>query len=321
MAKAKNILISFIGTNDAGELKGKTDGAILTALTNQKFDETILFWTKSSNSDIDYLKIADYLKSEIKKRRLAKKVTTLEFPVKSVTDHNQIYIQLKNISDALPKENSHTYTAAISSGTPAMQVCWILLAESGDFSEINKLNLVQVNDPKFGKSENIPVKIDTALPKIIRLKEEMDNLKKDLIPSARITINWPGLTIGDITIPLSPVELSYYMYFAERVLGGLGDEKFFGLTTPNYFLNRILELHAELFPGLESNRQELENIKKKNYGLSISTFRGNISKVNRKIKKAINNESITASFEIASTGGRGYKFYGIKATKEKLKIE
>lgn len=47
----------------------------------------------------------------------------------------------------------------------------------------------------------------------------------------------------------------------------------------------------------------------------------NISKVNRKIKEVINNKKITASFEIESTGGRGYKFYGIKATKKKLNIE
>lgn len=38
-----NILLSFIGTNDAGKLIDKNDGAILTALSNEKFDEVILF--------------------------------------------------------------------------------------------------------------------------------------------------------------------------------------------------------------------------------------------------------------------------------------
>ena len=81
-----------------------------------------------------------------------------------------------------------------------MQVCWILLAESGDFSELNSLRLIQVKDPKFGKSENLLVKIDTSLPRILRLKEEVKTLKKDLIPSAIITITKPGLKIDETDI-------------------------------------------------------------------------------------------------------------------------
>ena len=319
MNKVKNILISFVGTNDSGKLAGKSDGAVLTALTNQKFDEAILLWTKTNTKEIDYGKVAGYLRDEIKKRKLTKKTTLSELPIKNVTDHNQIYLALKNFTDSLPKEYI-IYTAAISSGTPAMQVCWILLAESGDFSETSKLNLVQVRDPKFGKSENLPVKIDTALPRIVRLKEEVDNLKKDLIPSADITFEKPGLKIGNTQIPLSPIELCYYIYFVERVISGFGEEKFSGLTAPDHFLERIIQLHEDLYPALDSNRMDLINLKKKGIGLSISTFRGNISKMNKKIRKAVNNESISSNYEVSATGGRGYKFYGIRADKDKLVI-
>ncbi|MBK6915232.1 MAG: hypothetical protein IPH11_16795 [Ignavibacteriales bacterium] len=320
MKKQKNILLSFVGTNDAGKLKGLNDGAILSALANQKFDEVILLWNKSSVKEYNYLAISNYIKDEITERKLAKRTDIFELPIKDVTDHNQIYLTLKEFTDKLDKSEDLRYTAVISSGTPAMQVCWILLSESGDFSLSSKLNLIKVKDPKFGKSENIPVKIDTALPKIIRLKEEVENLKKDLIPGAAITIAKPGLKIGEIEIILSPMELTYYKYFVERIIAGKGDEKFSGFNTSNSFLERIIEIHEELFPDLDSNRIELISILKKNIGLSIYTFRGNISKLNKKIKNTLQNNTIANTFEISSEGGRGAKFYGIKAPKDKLII-
>lgn len=320
MKKQKKILLSFVGMNDAGKLRGLIDGAILSALTNQKFDEVILLWNKSGNKEINYLSISNYIKDEVKKRNLAKHTEIVELPIKDVTDHNQIYLALKGFTDKLDTREDCNYTAAISSGTPAMQVCWILLSESGDFSDTNKLNLIKVKDPKFGKSENIPVKIDTALPKIIRLKNEVESLKKDLIPFATITIKKPGLRIGDANIILSPMELTYYKYFAERIIAGKGDEKFSGFNTSNSFLDRIIEIHEEFFPDLDSNRMELTSIRKKDIGLSIYTFRGNVSKLNKKIKNTLQNDTISNTFEISSEGGRGAKFYGIKAPKDKLII-
>lgn len=318
--KKKTILISFVGTNDAGKLKNPSDGAILTALTNEKFDEVILLWNKSGRKEIDFLAISDYLKNEIKKRKLAKRIEIVELPIKDVTDHNQIYLALKEFTDKLEKTEDRHYTAAISSGTPAMQVCWILLTESADFSEASSLRLIQVKDPKFAKSENALVKIDTTLPKIIRLKEEVEILKKDLIPAATITITKPGLKIGDIEIILSPMELTYYKYFAERVIAEKGDEKFSGFNTSNAFLDRVIEIHKELFPDLDSNRMELTSIRKKDIGLSIYTFRGNLSKLNKKIRDTLNNNTISETFEIKGEGGRGHLFYEIRAPKDKLVI-
>src|SRR5690606_27210426 len=118
-------------------------------------------WNYSDSKEYDYEVISSYLKNEVKKRNLAKKVEIVKLPIKDVTDHNHIYSILKEFSDRLDKTERNKYTAAISSGTPAMQVCWILLSESGDFSDTNRLRLIKVKDPKFGKSENITVKIDT----------------------------------------------------------------------------------------------------------------------------------------------------------------
>ena len=318
--KKKTILLSFVGTNDAGKFKGPSDGAILTALTNEKFDEVILLWNKSGSKEIDFLAVSNYLKNEIKKRRLAKKTKIVELPIKDVTDHNQIYLALKEFTDKLVKTEDRHYTSAISSGTPAMQVCWILLAESGDFSEANPLRLIKIKDPKFGKSENVFFKISTSLPRIVRLKEEVDTLKKDLIPIVTITISRPGLKIGDTEIVLTPIELTYFKYFAERVIEDKGDEKFPMYSTTNTFLDRVIQIHQEFFPESESSRMELISMRRKKIGLAISTFRGNISKLNKKIVKSLQNDSIANTFKISAEGIKGAKFYGIKAPKEKIKI-
>lgn len=320
MKKQKHILLTFVGSNDAGKLKDKKDGPIINVLVNQKFDEVILLWNKSVDKGNDYQEIAHYLKDEIKKRKLVKKTNIIELPIKNVIDHNQIYLTLKDFTDKLEKKEELKYTAAISSGTPAMQVCWILLSESGDFSESNKLNLIQVKDPKFGESENIPVEIDTALPRIIRLKEEVENLKKDLVPVATISVTRPGLKIGDIVIDLTPIELCYFKYFAERVVNGQGDEKFPIYKTSLSFLERIIQIHTEFFPESDARRIDMENIKRRFEGLAISTFRGNVSKLNKKIKETIKNDSIADAFMITSEGVKEAKSYGIKAPKEKLRI-
>ncbi|MBN2572365.1 MAG: hypothetical protein JXA68_09580 [Ignavibacteriales bacterium] len=222
----KDILLSFVGTNDAGKLSGDKDGAILNCLSLDKFDSVYLLWNKNTSGQITFEEIVKYLKDEIKKRKLAKNIYDFEFSFNDVTDHNEIYKKLKIFTDSLNKSKEFSYTAAVSSGTPAMQVCWILLAESGDFSETNQLKLIKVKDPRFGKTENIPVKIDTSLPKIIRLKNEIDTIKKDLIPKAVLTISKPELKIGDIVIDLSPILLSYYKYFTENLLSNKPPEKF-----------------------------------------------------------------------------------------------
>lgn len=316
----KKILLSFVGTNDAGALINQNEGAVITALKNEKFDEAYLIYNNAVTGGISYKEISERLKKIVKKEKLAKKTVAVELKLRDVTDHNEIFINLKKYTDSLPKSEEITYTAAISSGTPAMQVCWILLAESGDFSEHYPLRLIKVKDPRFGNSENSEVKLSTSLPKILRLKAENDTLIKDLIPVGSIYKSKACLVIGNTEIRLSPIELSYYYYFMERNICGLDKEKFTGYKTPDTFLESILKLHTQLFPDLESNRMELQNIYKKGFGLSIYTFRGNISKINKKIRTAIGNDTIIKMFEVSSEGGRGAKFYGIQALKDKLQI-
>ncbi len=321
MQKQKRILLSFVGTNDAGKLvENNSDGAIITALQNDKFDEVILLWNSNKTSAPTYSEIVSHLKKEIKRQKLAKKVSATLFDIKNITDHNEIYLKLRDFTNELEKDDNTSYTASVTSGTPSMQACWILLGESGDFSEKYPLNLIQIKDPRFGTSANVPVKLDTALPKIIKLKDEVNKLKEDLIPKAVIKVDKGTLTIGDIPITLSPIEFCYYRYFVERVLEGLGDERFSGFTVSIDFMKKIFSYHAESFEFLDTNRIDLGRMIKKNEQLGIQTFRGNVSKANKKIKATLNNETLAQTFMISIEGGRGAKFYGINVPIEKITI-
>jgi len=321
-SKRIKILLSFVGSNDAGNLleNGKGEGAIITALRNESFNEVILLWNENNYSTPTYAQIVKHLNKEVKQFGLAKKIIDHKMNITDVTNHNQIYTSLKSYVDKLTKDNETKYTASITSGTPAMQVCWILLGESGEFSEDYPLRLIQVKDPKFGKSKNIEVELGTALPKIISLKEEVETLKKNLVPTAKINISRSELSIGGVVIKLSPIEFCYYRYFAERVIGELGDERFSGFVVKLGFMKKIYKYHQESFEFLDTNRMDLGKMIKKKEELAIQTFRGNVSKLNKKIRNTLNNDTLADYFQISIEGSRGAKFYGIKAPKEKLLI-
>lgn len=321
--KHTKILLSFVGSNDSGRLlenSKKGEGAIITALRNESFDELILLWNENNYFTPTYTQIVKHLKKEIKKIGLVQTITDYKMEISDVTNHNEIYSSIKIFVDGLSKQKNTEYTASVTSGTPAMQVCWILLGESGEFSVEYPLRLIQVKDPRFGKSQNIEVDLDTTLPKIISLTEEVETLKKDLVPTALLNISRGELSIGDTVIKLSPIEFCYYRYFAERVIDGLGDERFSGFSVSLDFMKKIYSYHEESFEFLDTNRMDIGKMIKKNENLAIQTFRGNVSKANKKIKEALNNYTLLNHFQITIKGGRGAKFYSINATSDKLTV-
>ena len=237
MKTKSKVLVSFVGTNDAGKLIGKDDGAILTALTAlKKIDKVHLLWSPTGN----FKDIANCLKKEITKRKISNNVILHPFDLDDVTDHNEIYPKLLDFCrDNLTTDEE--VTAAIASGTPAMQVCWILIAESGDYN----LKLIRSNEPRFGKSPITEITLGTGLPKVIkRLEEENKNLK-NLLPVANMDISRGELKIGDHFIKLSPVQFAYYRYFLERAKEEKEYERFGGIETSQSFLKKIIEYHKE----------------------------------------------------------------------------
>ena len=311
----KKLLVSFIGNNDAGKLIGKNDGAILTLLSKRKFEEIHLLWNPSENKDINFYKIAKYVKSEIIKRGYSNEIILHAIELNNVTDHNEIYPKLLRFCKSLNlDENSEVYSA-ISSGTPSMQVCWILMAESGDFP----LKLIRTNEPKFGGPVINEVKLGIGLPRVIRLETE-NKILKELIPNLTLNVEESKITIGESEVNFSPIQFCYYRYFIERARSLLKFQKFSGLDTPKDFLKKIISFHKESFPEANAYRQDLEKLFKNEYGLTNYTFRSNITKLNKSILKITKNIGVYNIFAVKAWGSRTNKHYGIDVPIEKIKI-
>lgn len=322
MSKRKTttrVLISFIGSNDAGLMKGGEDGAVLTVFRERQFDEVHLLWNRSPKQAIGYDEIAQHVRGEIIKRGYCSKVILHEFPCKDVTDHNEIYpLLLSQLREIGPKPGSQ-YTAAIASGTPSMQVCWILIAESGDFP----LELIRSNEPRFGRPYVRAVRLGTGLPRILRLEQEKKELveaRDALLPTMVLRISRGSLTIGDTTIPLSPVEFAYYRYFAERCVRGEEAERISGISVPRVFLQKVVTFHKESFPESDQFREPLERMLKSGHELDVRTFRGNISKLNKKIRSSVSNPAVAKMFEIGGGGKRHSRSYGLGIPPTKIRI-
>ncbi len=203
MKKYLNVLISFVGTNDGGKLLNKKDGAILTVLKHRKFDKVYLLWTSSYKNEISYDKISDYLVQEIKKRKYCSEVVREYINIEDVTDHNEIYPKLLNFLKSKFKSKKIKVTAAIASGTPSMQACWIIMSESRDFP----MELIRSNEPELNTEPITVVKLGTALPRIIRLKEENKMLKRAIKASNKITVN-----IGKCEINIKGIEIPFHQF-------------------------------------------------------------------------------------------------------------
>jgi len=304
----KNVLISFVGVNDSNK---ENDGAILTVFKDkeQKYDEVYLLWNPSGF--VNFYEIAQYIKSEIIKRKLCKEVKLFSFECEDVTDHNEIYPNLLTFCKSIFTKNKN-FTAAIASGTPSMQACWILMAESGDFP----LRIIRSNDPKYGKPFVSQVKLGTSLPKILRLEKENNQLKKNLLNDVTVNIKKAELKIGKKSINLSPVEFSYYRYFLERA----NDESEYlridvDIVPPELY-NSIIKFHRESYPQADSNRL----LSEKNKTIKSSTFRSNVTKLNSKIKSLLESNASVNFYLVESEGERFRKSYGINLPKEKIKI-
>ncbi len=155
------ILFSFIGSNDAGKLDQKEDGAILNLLSQFSVDKIVLLFNTNgrTKNNTTYESIATHLKNEIIRRKYCNKeeVIIKEINFQDITDHREIYKYLLNyLNSEFLDTSEFEYYAAISSGTPAMQTAWILIAESAQFP----LNLLKTIEKKHSVDRNLVKKIE-----------------------------------------------------------------------------------------------------------------------------------------------------------------
>lgn len=152
----KNILITFVGTNDANRLIGKDDdGAILTILNNYEIDELYLIYNESGRvKEFTYREVAEFIEKEYHKLSHEANICKIKsFGAIDPTSHEEIYSNLKNylrkdFDKQFFKENN--VFANITSGTPAMHAIWFLIAESGEF-DIKLIKSIEKQHAKDGQ--------------------------------------------------------------------------------------------------------------------------------------------------------------------------
>jgi hypothetical protein len=303
----KNILFSFVGLNDDNREK---NGAIVTVAVNRKFDEIHLLWSKSKYYEFD--RIGKYVESTLNSKSLCKEVFLREIKIKDPTDHNEIYPKLLKYLESVQKPG-HKYTAAISSGTPSMQACWILIAESGAFP----LKLVRSDDPKWGVPVVRKVKLSAALPRIEKIKKENIELKKSALEKLTIDKKIPEVRIGDKMIDLTPIEFAYYRFFAEKAKNDEEHIRFAGIDVPPEFYQKVHMYHKESYAESDGLRMSLERAGT----IACSNFRANVTRLNSKLKKAVSHELYSKYYMIESEGKKHAKRYGINLPPESIKIK
>lgn len=206
----KRILLSFIGNNDCHLNEGK-EGAILSILKQRAFNVLYILYNEDS-----YLPFASQIREYCKKRYPAMKVYYQEAAAYNPIDYNLVYpamvASVKNIIKEAGTKDTE-YTISLTSGTPTMHSCWVLISQSGiikakliqssreeglqevdfnldDFPQLTgekqtKIELTKAtreNKQLRKQQENRYSELIGEHESIVRLKQQIDNLAKYDIP-------------------------------------------------------------------------------------------------------------------------------------------
>jgi len=138
------VLLSFTGFHDpfapsaaTGEMRA---GPILTVTAERSFDRVYLFSTPKA------AEISEKTAAAIAGRHPGVKVKILDVPLKDPTNYLGILRQLRSHFKKLNASHPDAeYAISVSSGTPHMHACWLLLAASGEIPA----SILQSTPPEF----------------------------------------------------------------------------------------------------------------------------------------------------------------------------
>jgi transcriptional regulator with GAF, ATPase, and Fis domain len=138
------VLLSFTGFHDpfapsttTGEMRA---GPILTVAAERSFDRVYLFSTPKA------AEISEKTAHAITERHPGLNVEILDVPLKDPTNYIGILRQLRNHFKKLNVSHPEAeYAISVSSGTPHMHACWLLLAASGEIPA----TILQSTPPEF----------------------------------------------------------------------------------------------------------------------------------------------------------------------------
>ena len=306
--KQQKVLLSFTAKSDKFALEKNIDGPVLVLFENgnSKFDEVHLLYTPTDKG-IDYGEVAKGVANIIKDRKYAKTVKRVFFDIKNPVDHNEIYPLLleKCLSIVKVKKGKVDVVAGISSGTPAMQACWLILAESNDLNF--PLHLLRTNEPEY-EPRVVEVKLETTLRRIVDLERKVAELEGNF---PKLIIRPACVKIGDVQVNFSEREFVIYKYMAELAKHGEEYMRMPVNKVPQNATERFDEILRKTYP-----QTELQKI-----DMSMTTFRSWMNKINKRISRTLKNKKLYEVFKISVSGGRGSKSYGLKIHRYPSRIE
>ena len=139
------LYLTFIGNHDVIEPDSKEFGAVISIFQayKEEISKVYLFITPDKKSEkVSYSKIAFENKQLIEKIKPIVEVKIIPINLPNPIDYDLVYPALLNLIENLNTDTSFYESDKIiniTSGTPTMTACWILLSESGI---INKSKLI-----------------------------------------------------------------------------------------------------------------------------------------------------------------------------------
>ncbi len=138
------ILLTFTGSHDpfsSTQLEGEgRSGPVLTVCGDKAYDRVFLFSTPRMTA------ISEQTRTEIEARHRGVQVRVLEMPLKDPTNYLGILRQLRLHFGKIHREHpAADFSIAVSSGTPQMHACWLLLVASGEIPA----TILQSTPPEF----------------------------------------------------------------------------------------------------------------------------------------------------------------------------
>lgn len=310
-------LISFVGVTDA-RLAPDDKGPVLSAVQALQPGRVVLIATVTPGSQHDLVEGASKVKKAIARVAAGVQTTITTMDLTDPTDHNDIYPQLRELVQPYCGPKADT-VAAISSGTPSMQVCWILLAESGDAS----LRLIRTVEPELSTKVVREVKLGSGLPRITALEVENQELRALVLPQVKLRVKHGTVHVGDALIKLSPTQFAYYRYFLERCKAGKKrEDRWLRISQhimSDEFTSRINAYQYESFPDAADS--DPVRLKKQRPDIAVEVFRTTLSKLNKKIEDALQLPHLAKYYLISYEGPKNARHYGIDLDPTKIDLK
>ena len=193
-------------------------------------------------------------------------------------------------------------------------------------TEIARIELVEV--PYLRLRE----KVADSLKKENITSNELVNLAQNVIAQTpdilplEINIKNKRIKIGENKVTFSPIEMAFYLYYAERSLQRSDQvpvrqyDAYFESTYGSYLdeqtMARVIEKYCRLVTPKMYGRY-LSTLK--NGTIEVNRFCQYLSRIKRKIRKALGDDGL-ADYYVISAVGKYRKCYGIKVDKAKIKI-